>query len=963
VEQLRLTPILFELGARPHPPRALYRSYLAQSQVFVGIYWQRYGWVAPDMDISGLEDEFVLSTGMPRLIYVKRPAPDMEPRLAAMLSRLEGEESASYRPFHDVTELRELLLDDLAVLLTERFEPAAAAPTASRRPTTLPTFTSTFLGREAALDELRAVLDDERVRLITLTGPGGSGKTRLAVEAARVQVDRFDDGVVFVDLSTHHDPDEVFAEVARALGISSASDDSPLAALEHALSDEQVLLVLDNLEQVTAAGPGLVDLLERCPRVKALVTSREALRVSGERLFPVLPLTLPTTADTSAVEDVLDSEAGRLFVERAEAVGSGFELTALNAPDVAAICHRLDGLPLAVELAAAQVKLFAPGELRARLETRLEVLKGGARDLPARQQTLRNTIEWSDALLTEEQRRVFRHASVFAHARLLDIEAALATVPSVADVDVVEALGSLVDKNLLRVTPDLDGRPRFSMLQTIRQYACEQLDADAEAAASTRTAHATHYTALALALHHRLTYADRASVLSGLSEELADLRAAWDHWIEQRDVPRLDELLEPLWGYYEARGDYRAIIVLGDDFLRVLSELPETPERKHDELTLHTNLARTQLAVRGFTPEAERTMQAALERSHQLGADRHRFAALRSLASLRLMRYELEPTAEAARELMDIAEKEADPALLSEAHLLMGVSTSWADDMDLALDHLDLAVASFDATSSGFVEFRVGPNPGVVAYAVSGLLRWQAGHPDRAVDRMEGAVRVARDLDHPYSVAYALHHATLLDLWRADHESVTARSSELLRLTETHDYPVWRALAVVLHGTARIASGEPDAGLAEIERGFAIYSELSTPPVFWPMLLMVRATAYGLAGDAGRGLELIQEAQASVAPGDPLIAELFQARGDLLVAARPDDTMEAEGLFEQAAAISSRRGARMLELQALTSLAAVRAGRSDGPDTLRRLRVAYDRFTEGFSTAPLNAARACLREG
>jgi hypothetical protein len=326
------------------------------------------------------------------------------------------------------------------------------------------------------------------------------------------------------------------------------------------------------------------------------------------------------------------------------------------------------------------------------------------------------------------------------------------------------------------------------------------------------------------------------------------------------------------------------------------------------------------------------------------------------------MRYELEPTADAAVELLDIAEREDDPALLSEAHLLMGVSTSWGTEMQVAIDHLDQAVECFEATQSGFVAFRVGPNPGVVAYAVNGLLRWQAGLPDTALDRMDGAVRIARELDHPYSVAYALHHANLLDLWRTDHESVLARSAELQQLTDVHDYPVWRALALVLRGTAMTANGQGDVGLATIEQGFAIYSELSTPPVFWPMLLMVRAMAYALAGDPARGLALIEEAHASVAPGDPLVAELFQARGDLLVAARPGDTMEAEGLFEQAAAASGRRGARMLELQALTSLAAVRRGRSDGPDTVRRLQAAYEGFSEGFSAAPLAAARALLRE-
>ena len=196
VEQLRLTPIMFELGARPHPPRALYRSYLAQSDIFVGIYWQRYGWVAPDMDISGLEDELLLSTDVPRLIYVKRPAPEMEPRLAEMLRRLEGDEGPSYKPFGDADELAELLLDDLALLLAERFQPIDVLAVTERRRSNLPASTSTFVGRRAELTDLRSLLDDEGVRLITLAGPGGTGKTRLAIEVAWTEVGRFEDAVL-----------------------------------------------------------------------------------------------------------------------------------------------------------------------------------------------------------------------------------------------------------------------------------------------------------------------------------------------------------------------------------------------------------------------------------------------------------------------------------------------------------------------------------------------------------------------------------------------------------------------------------------------------------------------------------------------------------------------------------------------------------------------------------------------
>jgi hypothetical protein len=392
VEQLRLTPVMFELGARPHPPRALYRSYLAQSDVFVGIYWERYGWVAPDMEISGLEDELVLSDGMPRLIYVKRPAPGMEPRLAEMLERLEHEGASSYKPFRDSEELQELLVDDLAVLLTERFDAVRDERSlATRSRDDLPAQTSTFLGREAELQALAELVGSADVRLVTLTGPGGTGKTRLAIRFVADEAARFADGVCFVDLSAEREVDDVFATVVRALGTSVVNEPTSLDALKVDLFDRQLLLVLDNFEQVIAAATGVVELLESCPELEVLVTSREPLRVRGEHVFQVPPMSLPDPGDPGSAAD---SEAVQLFLDRASAVQPGFALSEYGAEAVGAICRALDGLPLAIELAAGRVTLFDVDDLRARLEDRLDLLRGGPRDLPARELSLCSVLSW-----------------------------------------------------------------------------------------------------------------------------------------------------------------------------------------------------------------------------------------------------------------------------------------------------------------------------------------------------------------------------------------------------------------------------------------------------------------------------------------------------------------------------------------------------------------------------------------
>jgi predicted ATPase len=732
-------------------------------------------------------------------------------------------------------------------------------------------------------------------------------------------------------------------------------------ALKGELRHRRVLLVLDNFEQAMSAALGVVELLEHCPDVNVLVTSREALRVRGERVFPVPPLSLPDHGDAMSAGD---SEAVRLFCDRAAAVQPDFRLSDDNAEAITAICRSLDGLPLAIELAAARIQLFDVNDLRVRLENRLDVLRGGARDLPERQQTLRDAITWSYDLLDSDERQMLRLFAVFSGARLTDIEETARRIPELGDIDVIEAMGSLVDKSLVRSSPGSDGGPRFSMLQTIRAFAIEELDAIPELASAVRHAHTEQYSAVASRLRQQLTFAARSDVLSALSDELGNMRAAWDEWVERADVARLKDLLAPLWGYYDARGDYRSASELGNDLLGCLAATPDSLDRRRDEFAVRMNVVRTELAVRGFTAEAERIISDALERADGAGDARQRFPGLRSLAYLHMMRSDFERTAAIARELMAIAEREQDPLLLSEAHLLAGLSRGWRDDLPASLEHLDKAVDYCESTRSGYVDFRVGPHPGVVANVVSGLTRWMVGRPQAAAATMQRALDLATDLDHPYSMAYALHHAGLLDLWRQDFAGLAARADALLAIAEAHDYPTWRALALAFGGMAAVGSGvgsgEVDAGLARLEEGFELYRGLSAPPVFWPALLMIRASALGLAGRGDEGLAFIREAGAALRSGDPLAPDVGIVHGDLLLVLSPPDVPAAEAVFERAAELAGRRGARMAHLQALTRIAVLRRGSPGETGALRALQEVYDNFTEGFDTPHLVAARAAF---
>jgi predicted ATPase len=466
ITALRLTPVMFEAGARPHPPRELYQAYLAQSDVFIGIYWQRYGQVNAGMEVSGLEEEFLLSgtQGLPRLLYVKAPAPDREPRLAELLDRIS--QAASYRRFSGPAELGRLVRDDLAALLSERFgarSAASAAPSSSgsRR---LPAGTTSLVGREQAIDEIARLLGQPEVRLVTLTGPGGVGKTRLALAVGELLRDRFDE-VVFVRLETATRPGQVLAGIARAVGADLAGTDSPVRVLVEQLAGSRWLLILDNLEQVLDVVGDLGELLARSAHVTILATSRTVLGLRAEHDYPVPPLLLADDP-TVSVETLVASPAVALFVDRARAVRPDFALTEENAAAVAEICRRLEGLPLAIELAAARCRLLDPDELLRRLAASLDALGTGTVDMPQRQRTLRDTVQWSVDLLDDDERSLLETVAIFVNGWTVDAAGQVAGLTGDRALDLSEAL----ERSSLIQFDRTEGGPRCRMLNVIRRF-------------------------------------------------------------------------------------------------------------------------------------------------------------------------------------------------------------------------------------------------------------------------------------------------------------------------------------------------------------------------------------------------------------------------------------------------------------------------------------------------------------
>jgi predicted ATPase len=778
VEDLHLHPVLFELGARPHPPRALYRAYLEQSDVFLGVYWQRYGWVAPGMEVSGLEDEYLLSGSRPALIYVKEPAADREPRLVQLLRRIQADDRASYKKFSTAEELAGLVADDLAVLLTERFagEAASAEPAAEARRSPLPAPPTALVGREQEVADVTALLERPDLRVLTLTGPGGIGKTRLALEVAARALHRFVDGVQFVSLGAVGDPELVVPTVAAALGIHAEGPRPAVERLASELADVQMLLVLDNFEQVLAAGPDVAGLLAACPGLKVLVTSRAALRLRGEHQYVVPPLEVPPPDGDAGPDDVLGCSAVRLFVERAREARFDFELDAANTEAVVELCRRLDGIPLAIELAAARIRLLSPQALLDRLGDRIDLLSANLADLPPRQRTLRATIDWSYQLLDEREQTLFRRLGTFAGS--ISLSAAEA-VCGEDGADVLEAIGSLVEKSLLVPESLESGEPRFRMLRTVREYARERL---VERGELERYAdrHLHHFVAFAEEAGPALRGSRQQDWLERLDRDLDELRAAMRRALD-RDANAAVSLGYGLRIFWWLRDHMAEAREYEEEALTHLDEL--SPEDRAKVLFM----AGASAWVAGDYAVAEPRLEESLTLARALG----------------------------------------DSFLISGPKVLLAPLVH--ERGDTATAEAYLAEALQDARGRQ-------DDPWGVAYVLLqyAQLAARSGDLERARVFSQELLEVARTLSNQPFLAHGLVFLGYLSLLGGDVAGSRALLSESARIYRGLRYR--EGLAYCLTGFAAIALAEGDAERAAVELGAAaaLHERIGSPP--WAFL-------------------------------------------------------------------------------------------------------------------------------
>ena len=426
---------------------------------------------------------------------------------------------------------------------------------AEARPTNLPVSRTGFVGREKEVAAAKELLLRQDVRLVTVTGPGGIGKTRLAVEVASGLIERFPGGIHFVPLSPLSNPGLIASVIVQTLGISEAGGQSPLEILKENLQDSlraPMLLLLDNFEHLIQAAPTVAELLVMGPNLKILVTSRAALHVYGEHEFPVPPLALPDPRSMPPVEVLSQYPAVALFVQRPVAAKPDYELNRENAPAITEICARLDGLPLAIELAAARVKVLSPSSMLTRLASRLQLLTGGARDLPQRQQTLRAAMDWSYDLLNAAEQKLFRRLSVFVGGCNLEGVEAVCDTKGDLHLDLLDGMASMVDKSLARLVEQAKGESRFVMLETIREYAREKLEANGEEAL-TRRAHAAYCLVLAEEETTERTGAEAGEYLERFALEHDNFRAGLEWLTETGDAEWGLRLGAALFRFWETR--------------------------------------------------------------------------------------------------------------------------------------------------------------------------------------------------------------------------------------------------------------------------------------------------------------------------------------------------------------------------------------------------------------------------
>ena len=677
------------------------------------------------------------------------------------------------------------------------------------RPNNLPAQTTPFIGREHTIRVVKEHLSNAKVRLLTLSGVGGTGKTRLALQAAADMADEFEHGVFFVPLAALSDPALVVPTIAKVFDVRETTGRPLQGQLQDYLREKQILLVLDNFEQLIDAAPRITELLAVAPRLKVLVTSREVLRLSGETDYPVPPLSLPDPKRLPPLERFTQYDAVALFIERALAVKPAFAVTNENAPAVAEICHRLDGLPLAIELAAARIRVLPPQRMLAELNHRLSFLIGGARDLPARQKTLRGAIDWSHALLTGDDQQLFRRLGVFVGGCTLEAIEAVCNFEN--DLSVLDTLESLVGKSLVKQS-EAHGEPRFTMLETIREYARDRLIA-AGGEERMQERHWECFLALAEKAEPNLMGAEQATWLQRLEEEHENLRAALNWSVVEAGSGNGLRLCAAMHGFWDVRGH----ISEGREWCaRVLAKT--RPEDRTSERAKVLDVAGALARRQGDYPAARALGEESLAISRELGERRGVATSLRNLGTVADRQGDIASARMLFEESMAVSRELEDRAGIASALNGLGNLALEKDDYRAAgaLYQESLAISGELGDRTGIVRTR--HNLGVVA----------CEHGDFASSRalFQENLAMSRELGDRRGISHSLYYLGKVAFEKGDYRAAEALYQEGLDIVRQLGIRLGIASTLLELGKVALEQGDYSGARKLFNEGLVIWREL-----------------------------------------------------------------------------------------------------------------------------------------
>jgi predicted ATPase/DNA-binding winged helix-turn-helix (wHTH) protein len=830
----------------------------------------------------------------------------------------------------------------------------------SQAPTNLPEPVSELIGRDSELNEILDLSTSHR--LVTLAGAGGIGKTRLGFEAARHLLPRFADGVWVVELAPLSDPELVPVTVATVLGLELSSGAASPQSVATALRSKQFMLVLDNCEHVVDAAARMTEALLRTnPAARVIATSREPLRTEGEWVYPVPPLAVPAEGSSNG-ENLLRYGAVRLFAERARAAAPHFSTDGRAAAAVADICRHLDGIPLAIELAAARAAALGVDGLAARLHNRFRLLTGGQRTATPRHQTLRATLDWSYELLTEPERVVLRRLAIFAGGFTLRSARGVAADDGVTGSDVVDCVANLVAKSL--VTADAAGAGvRYWLLETTRAYSVEKLVEAGEFDAVARR-HARRCLDLFEGAEAEAETRPTAEWLADHGPRIDNVRAALDWAFTPVGDASIGVALTaaaiPLWMHLSLMEECR------DRVERALAALVAgASSDARCEMQLSAALGASLMYTKGPVPETDAAWTRALELAESLGDATLQLSALWGLSFYRSISGEHRTELALAQRFYNIAASRMDPADLRVGDRMMGTSLHYLGDQVAARRHIERMLALSTPVLDRVRLYRFQFDQSSAARCVFSHILWLQGFPEQAVTTSQASVDGARISDHALSVCNALAQAAcpiafcVGDLPAAEHFA-----SMLVEHSERHALAVWQIWSRCWQGAILIRRGEVVAGLPLL--GDALDALRRTGYVLrYTGFLGVYAEGLGAAGQVAQGLMAIEEALARSERSDGrwCVAELLRVKGELrLLDGGPNAGAAAEDHFRQALEWARRQGALSWELRCATSLARSWRDQARSDEARALLASAYDRFTEGFATADLRAARELLDE-